>query len=90
MGKEKNEIVLGTTCFAEYEKCSISCPQTQCPYWIEHKESYNCVLIAASKGPRTLQQIGDLFGVTRMRICQIEKVVLGKLLNRAKIRHWLD
>jgi len=28
----------------------------------------------------TLQKIGDIFGVTRMRICQIEKKTLSKLL----------
>jgi len=27
----------------------------------------------------TLQQIGDIFGITRMRVCQIEKKILKKL-----------
>ena len=27
----------------------------------------------------TLQEIGDIFSVTRMRICQIEKKILSKL-----------
>ena len=39
----------------------------------------NCTLIAAKKGPLTLQQIGDIFGVTRMRICQLEKRILKKI-----------
>ena len=39
-------------------------------------------MIAADKGPMTLQEIGDIFGVTRMRICQIEKSVLKKLCSR--------
>jgi len=39
----------------------------------------NCVLIAAKEGPKTLQEIGEIFDLTRMRICQIEKNILGKL-----------
>ena len=27
----------------------------------------------------TLQTIGDIFGITRMRVCQIEKKILNKI-----------
>ena len=36
-------------------------------------------MLAAEDGPKTLQEIGDVFGVSRMRICQIEKSILAKL-----------
>lgn len=47
--------------------------------WIKSKENQNCTLIASKKGPMSLQEIGDILGVTRMRICQIEKKVIEKL-----------
>jgi DNA-directed RNA polymerase specialized sigma subunit len=38
-------------------------------------------LVASKSGPLSLQQIGDILGVTRMRICQIEKKVIEKLAD---------
>ena len=55
------------------------CHNKDCKYWINCKEEKNCTVLAASSGPKTLQEIGDMFGVTRMRICQIEKKILGKI-----------
>jgi DNA-directed RNA polymerase specialized sigma subunit len=47
--------------------------------WIKAEDHQNCTIIASKKGPMSLQQIGDILGVTRMRICQIEKKVVQKL-----------
>jgi DNA-directed RNA polymerase specialized sigma subunit len=66
-------------CFDVHEKYEKLCQNESCRHWIECKESMNCTLIAAKKGPMTLQQIGDIFGVTRMRICQLEKRILKKI-----------
>ena len=73
--KEKDKIV----CFEFYEDCELSCEKNSCRYRINHINSQNCALIAASSGPKTLQEIGDIFGVTRMRICQIEKRAIKRL-----------
>ena len=62
-------------CFDFYESCNTTCKKTECRMWITNKSSQNCTIIAAKKGPMTLQEIGNIFGVTRMRICQIEKSV---------------
>jgi DNA-directed RNA polymerase sigma subunit (sigma70/sigma32) len=47
--------------------------------WLNSSEHQNCTIVASRKGPLSLQQIGDILGVTRMRICQIEKKVIEKL-----------
>ena len=46
---------------------------------MKHNKSMNCTLVAAKKGTMTLQEIGDIFGVTRMRICQLEKRIIRKI-----------
>jgi len=63
------------TCFALHEKERTACQKKECRHWhmFENKDCSNCVILAARKGPFTLQEVGDIFGLTRMRICQIEK-----------------
>ena len=47
---------------------------TECRYWQDMGGAdQNCVINAANSGPLTLQEVGNIFSVTRMRICQIEK-----------------
>ena len=77
-----DEVLVGTTCFKEHKEADRNCVNTSCRYWIDCKSNNNCTMIAADKGPMTLQEIGDIFGVTRMRICQIEKSVLKKLCSK--------
>ncbi len=67
------------TCFYFISQCKRSCQNTSCRQWIDSKKNHNCVMIAAAKGPKTLQEIGNIFGVTRMRICQMEKNILQKI-----------
>jgi DNA-directed RNA polymerase sigma subunit (sigma70/sigma32) len=39
----------------------------------------NCSMLASKAGPLTLQEIGDCYDLSRMRICQIEKGIFKKL-----------
>ncbi len=75
-------------CFEYNNTCKKNCAKTDCRYWIK-KESYqNCCLIAANENSLnreekfTLQDIGNIFKVTRMRICQIEKIAVRKLKDK--------
>jgi DNA-directed RNA polymerase sigma subunit (sigma70/sigma32) len=49
-----------------------------CRHWLERAPN-SCVIVAAQEGERTLHEIGELFGLTRMRICQIEKDIFERI-----------
>ncbi len=73
------DILKNTTCFAEHKKRNLTCQKKNCKNWMNHSGSLNCAVIGAKKGKWILKDIGDVFGVTRMRICQIEKEIMQKL-----------
>ena len=86
MNNDLTDLILNnTTCFKEHYKHKTSCKKQECRHWISCDKFQNCSILAANKGPLTLQEIGDIFGVTRMRICQIEKTVIKKLSSKSKI-----
>jgi len=67
------------TCFSSCETLNKACENNKCRNWLNCSSKLNCAIVAAKDGPRTLQEIGDLHGLTRMRICQIEKSAIKKL-----------
>ena len=75
-------------CFEYNNMRKTSCAKKECRYWIKNSKSQNCCLIASSEESKnstekfTLQDIGDIFKVTRMRICQIEKIAINKLKDK--------
>lgn len=79
VNNSSNRIVEGTTCFATHAKYSVDCKRKSCQHWIDHNVGHNCVMITAQNGPHTLQTIGQIYDLTRMRICQIEKNIFEKI-----------
>jgi YesN/AraC family two-component response regulator len=72
-------------CFDYNKKFKKKCVKKECRYWIKSNTSQNCGLnIVKSQESKkiTLQDIGDYFNVTRMRICQIEKIAIKKLKEK--------
>ena len=67
------------TCWQANENNDTPCQNKECRLWLECKAKQNCTIIAAQEGPLTLQQIGNLHGLTRMRICQVEKEAIRKI-----------
>ena len=81
-------VIKDKTCFGTHKELNISCDSEKCRYWQNMNGSYqNCVINAAEKGPFTLQEVGDIFSVTRMRICQIEKAAKQLLKSCIDDRH---
>ena len=67
-------------CFDHHLKNKTPCKKEKCRYWIEEQSCLSCgILLAKNKEVITLEEIGNIFGVTRMRICQIEKKALKKI-----------
>ena len=72
-------------CFEQISKQRKSCNQKKCRYWIKYKQFKNCCIVGANSSEKiTLQNIGEIFEVTRMRICQIEKTAVNKLKEKVK------
>ena len=70
-------------CFEHNRRFKNNCQKKSCRYWINCKKENNCALIASEKDEKfTLEDVGYLFDVTRMRICQIEKVAIQKLREK--------
>ena len=69
-----------------YEYCKSknrNCKESNCRYWLDNKSTKNCTIIAAKiEKNMTLEEIGNIFKVTRMRICQIEKRAIEKIKEK--------
>jgi DNA-directed RNA polymerase sigma subunit (sigma70/sigma32) len=66
-------------CILKVKNAKSKCKQTNCRHFLDSEQHLNCSIIAAEDGPMTLQEIGDFYGISRMRVCQIEKAILKKI-----------
>ena len=71
-------------CYRVIADRGMPCPETDCRHFLKSEKDLNCSIIAADSGPKTLQEIGDYYGISRMRVCQIEKTILKKLKEGSK------
>jgi len=61
--------------------------------WVDSECHQNCTLLAVAKNrgcSMTLQQIGNLHGLTRMRVCQIEKRAIEKIKNAIFVKEGME
>ncbi len=71
-------------CYNLVQDSKKPCPKSSCRHFLSSEADLNCAIIAAQDGPKTLQEIGDYYGISRMRVCQIEKSILKKLRKDSK------
>ena len=72
-------------CYNYNKKFNFNCQKNACRYWLNKKDSNNCCLLAADNNDKlTLEEIGSIFKVTRMRICQIEKKAIERIKEKFK------
>ena len=73
-------------CYNHHQQTGKLCNKKKCRYWIQSKKSQNCCINASKQNEKiTLQDIGDIFNVTRMRICQIEKIAIKKIKEKINL-----
>jgi hypothetical protein len=77
--KVKLPVVNRIKCHEAVEKYNIPCEKKACNNWVDFSQGKNCLFITSQAGPLTLNEIGKIYGLTRMRICQIEKNIYQKI-----------
>ena len=65
---------------------TMSCRATTCPWWVNSLLYKNCSFLAAEMGEHTLEEVGNMMGVSRERIRQIEAVARIKMKKKLALR----
>lgn len=78
------------SCVQNVKTSALPCKDSSCRHNLNSERYQSCAIIAAEDGPLTLQEIGDFYGISRMRVCQIEKTILKKLKGQKNQKNKLS
>ncbi|MEI9942152.1 MAG: sigma factor-like helix-turn-helix DNA-binding protein [Pseudomonadota bacterium] len=75
-----------------------ACTRTECRYHLAHrgywehhlKPTRDCALDVANEGPRTLDEVAEVLGVSGERVRQIEEEALEHLKHNATLKELYD
>lgn len=72
-------------CHREHVKHNVCCSKKTCKNWVEQAECKNCLVVAATNGFSTLHKLEEVYGLNRVKICQVERLVLDKIKQLADL-----
>jgi hypothetical protein len=60
------------------------CRDSTCEWTVKNEKYLNCTWVACNHGPFTLEEVGDMMGVTRERVRQIEAKAIIRLQQKKR------
>jgi len=60
------------------------CWDSTCPWFLHAEKFLNCTWVACNFGPFTLEEIGNMMGITRERVRQIEVKALKRMQHKKR------
>jgi len=69
-------------CTDECKNEKKACSKESCRHWISYEDDHNCSIIAAERGPLTLDEVSKRMGLSLIRIKQIQDSALEKIKKR--------
>jgi len=76
------------SCVERCKKLNVSCPNTDCRYWIDYPEDLSCTLITVDRcGALTLKEAAKRLKISHVRVKQIQDKALKKINKKIKNDH---